>query len=232
MLVCAARLRPGRRRLVAGSRCSGQRTGRRRFSALRARDRAARNADRARDEGQGAAGACRSRWSTISGSCGQGLRLRRSREEEPATAETVYRVGSVSKLFTDIAVMQLVERGQVDLDAPGHHVSADVQAGESVRHADHPAPADVAPRRPRARAAGRPLLRRHGANARRDRRVAQSHHARLRAGDAHQILQRRHRRRRPRAGSRREAAVRRRAARSRAGAAGTAERARSNRRPR
>ena len=36
----------------------------------------------------------------------------------PATADTVYRVGSVSKLFTDIAVMQLVERGEVDLDAP------------------------------------------------------------------------------------------------------------------
>ena len=36
----------------------------------------------------------------------------------PATAETVYRVGSVSKLFTDIAVMQLVEQGKVDLDAP------------------------------------------------------------------------------------------------------------------
>jgi serine beta-lactamase-like protein LACTB len=36
----------------------------------------------------------------------------------PATAETVYRVGSVSKLFTDLAVMQLVEKGQLDLDAP------------------------------------------------------------------------------------------------------------------
>ena len=36
----------------------------------------------------------------------------------PASAETVYRVGSVSKLFTDIAVMQLVEQGRVDLDAP------------------------------------------------------------------------------------------------------------------
>lgn len=36
----------------------------------------------------------------------------------PATAETVYRVGSVSKLFTDIAVMQLVEKGKLDLDAP------------------------------------------------------------------------------------------------------------------
>jgi CubicO group peptidase (beta-lactamase class C family)/D-alanyl-D-alanine dipeptidase len=36
----------------------------------------------------------------------------------PATAETVYRVGSVSKLFTDIGVMQLVEQRRVDLDAP------------------------------------------------------------------------------------------------------------------
>ncbi len=36
----------------------------------------------------------------------------------PATAETVYRVGSVSKLFTDIAIMQLVEQGKIDLDAP------------------------------------------------------------------------------------------------------------------
>ncbi len=35
-----------------------------------------------------------------------------------ATAETIYRVGSVSKLFTDLAVMQLVEKGALDLDAP------------------------------------------------------------------------------------------------------------------
>ncbi|HEX5634369.1 MAG TPA: serine hydrolase domain-containing protein, partial [Gemmatimonadales bacterium] len=36
----------------------------------------------------------------------------------PASAATTYRVGSVSKLFTDLAVMQLVERGALDLDAP------------------------------------------------------------------------------------------------------------------
>ena len=36
----------------------------------------------------------------------------------PASPETVYRIGSVSKLFTDIGVMQLVERGELDLDAP------------------------------------------------------------------------------------------------------------------
>jgi CubicO group peptidase (beta-lactamase class C family)/D-alanyl-D-alanine dipeptidase len=36
----------------------------------------------------------------------------------PATAEPVYRVGSVSKLFTDVGIMQLVEQGALDLDAP------------------------------------------------------------------------------------------------------------------
>jgi CubicO group peptidase (beta-lactamase class C family)/D-alanyl-D-alanine dipeptidase len=36
----------------------------------------------------------------------------------PATAETVYRVGSVSKLFTDLAVMRLVEQGKLNLDEP------------------------------------------------------------------------------------------------------------------
>jgi CubicO group peptidase (beta-lactamase class C family)/D-alanyl-D-alanine dipeptidase len=38
--------------------------------------------------------------------------------KRPATAETIHRVGSISKLFTDIAVMQLVEKGILDLDAP------------------------------------------------------------------------------------------------------------------
>src|SRR5438552_2512495 len=36
----------------------------------------------------------------------------------PATAHTVYRVGSVSKLFTDIGIMQMVEAGKINLDAP------------------------------------------------------------------------------------------------------------------
>ena len=40
-----------------------------------------------------------------------------AKRKKPATADTVYRVGSVSKLFTDIAVMQLVEKGEMDLDA-------------------------------------------------------------------------------------------------------------------
>jgi CubicO group peptidase (beta-lactamase class C family)/D-alanyl-D-alanine dipeptidase len=36
----------------------------------------------------------------------------------PATAATEYRVGSVSKLFTDLAIMKLVEAKKLDLDAP------------------------------------------------------------------------------------------------------------------
>ena len=36
----------------------------------------------------------------------------------PATAQTVYRMGSVSKLLTDTAAMQLVSQGRLALDAP------------------------------------------------------------------------------------------------------------------
>jgi CubicO group peptidase (beta-lactamase class C family)/D-alanyl-D-alanine dipeptidase len=39
-------------------------------------------------------------------------------DSTPATTATVHRVGSVSRLFTDIAIMHRVERGQLDLDAP------------------------------------------------------------------------------------------------------------------
>ena len=37
-------------------------------------------------------------------------------ENRKADSETVYRVGSVSKLFTDLAVMQCIEKGLLDLD--------------------------------------------------------------------------------------------------------------------
>jgi len=48
----------------------------------------------------------------------KGFGFRDAEKKEPATARTVYRVGSVSKLFTDIAVMQLAEQDTIDLDAP------------------------------------------------------------------------------------------------------------------
>ena len=40
------------------------------------------------------------------------------KKEKPASAETVYRIGSISKLFTAMATMKLVEAGQVDIDRP------------------------------------------------------------------------------------------------------------------
>src|SRR5438309_6375174 len=48
----------------------------------------------------------------------QGFGLADPGNKTAATAGTTYRVGSVSKLFTDIGVMQLVERGELNLDAP------------------------------------------------------------------------------------------------------------------
>ncbi|QNQ10637.1 serine hydrolase [Sphingomonas alpina] len=39
-------------------------------------------------------------------------------DSRPATPATLYRAGSVSKLFTDVTVMKLVEQGKLDLDAP------------------------------------------------------------------------------------------------------------------
>jgi len=42
-----------------------------------------------------------------------------------ADSNTTYRIGSVSKLFTDIAIMQLVEKGALDLDEPVSSYLAD-----------------------------------------------------------------------------------------------------------
>jgi Beta-lactamase len=39
----------------------------------------------------------------------------------PITEDTVFRIGSITKTFTAIAVMQLWERGLVDLDAPANN---------------------------------------------------------------------------------------------------------------
>ncbi len=48
----------------------------------------------------------------------QGFGMADPKQKIAATAETVYRIGSVSKLFTDIGIMQRVERGEINLDAP------------------------------------------------------------------------------------------------------------------
>jgi CubicO group peptidase (beta-lactamase class C family)/D-alanyl-D-alanine dipeptidase len=48
----------------------------------------------------------------------QGFGMANPKEKILASAETVYRIGSVSKLFTDIGIMQRVEKGEINLDAP------------------------------------------------------------------------------------------------------------------
>jgi CubicO group peptidase (beta-lactamase class C family)/D-alanyl-D-alanine dipeptidase len=48
----------------------------------------------------------------------EGFGMADPKNKKPATAQTVYRIGSVSKLFTDIGIMQMVERGELNLDAP------------------------------------------------------------------------------------------------------------------
>lgn len=53
-----------------------------------------------------------------SGAWGNGGGVPDAPADRPATADTLYRAGSISKLLTDIAVMQLVEQGRLDLDAP------------------------------------------------------------------------------------------------------------------
>jgi CubicO group peptidase (beta-lactamase class C family) len=48
----------------------------------------------------------------------QGFGYADEAKEVLATPETIYRVGSISKLFTATAVMQLVELGRIDIDKP------------------------------------------------------------------------------------------------------------------
>src|SRR6187402_3860136 len=48
----------------------------------------------------------------------QGHGLANIASNAPITEDTVFRIGSITKLFTAIAVMQLWEQGLVDLDAP------------------------------------------------------------------------------------------------------------------
>lgn len=48
----------------------------------------------------------------------KGFGYAQPKSKVPATGETVYRAGSVSQLFTDVAIMQLVGQGKLDLDAP------------------------------------------------------------------------------------------------------------------
>jgi CubicO group peptidase (beta-lactamase class C family) len=54
-----------------------------------------------------------------------------------ATARTIYRVGSISKLFTDVAALQLAEQGRLDLDKP---LTTYLPEFAIKSRAEHPAP--------------------------------------------------------------------------------------------
>ncbi len=41
-----------------------------------------------------------------------------------ATSDDVYRIGSITKTFTAVLIMQLVQAGRIDLEAPHAHVPA------------------------------------------------------------------------------------------------------------
>ena len=97
-----------------------------------------------------------------------------------ATADTVYRVGSVSKPFTALLLMMLVEQGAHRPRCAGAELPARLPAQEHDRQADHAA-ANAGPSlRPGPRVAGRQLLRRLRADPGRDRRQPQPDRAGLR----------------------------------------------------
>ena len=107
----------------------------------------------------------------------------------PATAETVYRVGSVSKLFTDLAVMQLVEQGKIDLDASVTRLLPEF-ARRIHTGCDHAAATDVPPIGPGARAAARALFRPSPARSIGVVESLVEHEPCLRARNPHEVLER------------------------------------------
>ncbi len=54
---------------------------------------------------------------------------------EKATPDHAYRIGSITKTFTAVCVMQLRDAGRVDLDAPLRSYVPEVKPGPTVRHA-------------------------------------------------------------------------------------------------
>lgn len=65
----------------------------------------------------------------------EGFGSRDLAENAPATADTLYGVGSVTKSFTALAVMQLHEAGELDVDDPvGDYVPADLPDEIALHH--------------------------------------------------------------------------------------------------
>ena len=49
----------------------------------------------------------------------------------PATTDTVFQIGSISKIFTTTLIMQLVDEGRIDLDAPVRTYLPDFAVGDA-----------------------------------------------------------------------------------------------------
>ena len=67
-----------------------------------------------------------------------------AKSKAPVTQDTVFRIGSLTKTFTAVAVMQLWEQGLVDLDAPGSDYLRSFRRRRRPRHPPAPAPWRVA----------------------------------------------------------------------------------------
>ncbi len=65
-----------------------------------------------------------------------GFGLADEASHRPATARTVYRAGSISKLFTATSAMQLVEQGKLDLDRPVTEYCPDFRIVDPFTDAD------------------------------------------------------------------------------------------------
>ncbi len=61
----------------------------------------------------------------------------------PAAPETVYRAGSIAKLFTASAVMQLAEQGRIDIDRPLTEALPEFSIKSRFAHADPVTPRNV-----------------------------------------------------------------------------------------
>ena len=86
----------------------------------------------------------------------------------PITEDTVFRIASITKTFTAIAVMQLWEQGLVDLDAPAQRLPARLPADPGqprLPARDLAPPADPHRRGPRGASPVRPASGRTGATA-------------------------------------------------------------------
>ncbi len=64
---------------------------------------------------------------------------------EPVTLETLFEIGSIGKTFTAVAVLQLVDEGRIDLDAPVERYLPWFAVSQPAGHpADHGRPPAVA----------------------------------------------------------------------------------------